>query len=265
MRREGFYEWRKRKTPDNSKLLSVLKKLRGKYPCYGTQSLIDELPKELKCSYGKAYKLLRDNNLLCFRKRKPHGNTKRDKSKTPAKDLINRDFYSRTPGVKLFSDITEVRCADGKLYCCEVMDAFDGAIIGLSIENNMRAEMCTEALIRAKNRFNTLSGCIIHTDRGSQFTSNLYEEISAKLGFVQSMGAVGTCADNARIESFHSTLKRELIYRIPYSTMTREQVKALIWEWVETEYNFNRRNTANEHKLPPLLKREIYNRLLRAA
>lgn len=184
-------------------MLSVLKELRKKYPCYGTNSLIDELPKELKCSYGKAYKLLRENNLLCYKKRKPHGNTKRDKNKTPAKDLINRDFYAENPCEKLFSDITEVHCADGKLYCCEIMDAFDGAIIGLSIENNMKAEMCAEALTRSKNRFNTLPGCIIHTDHGSQYTSNLYTETAEKLGFIQSMGAVGTCADNARIESFH--------------------------------------------------------------
>jgi len=246
-------------------LLSVLKELRERFPCYGTQSLIDELPAELRCSYGKAYKLLLDNNLLCYKKRKPHGNTKRDKSKTPAKDLVNRDFYAENPGVKLFSDITEVQCSDGKLYSCEVMDAFDGAIVGLSLEDNMKAEMCAQALIRANNRFGSQPGCIIHTDHGSQYTSNLYAETSLKLGFIQSMGAVGTCADNARIESFHSTLKRELIYKIPYSTMTRAQVKTLIWEWVETEYNLARRNTSNEFKLPPLLKRELHKWLFDAS
>lgn len=108
------------------------------------------------------------------------------------------------------------------------MDAFDGAIIGLSLENYMKAEMCAAALTRAKNRFSVANGCIIHTDHGSQYTSNLYAQTAAKLGFVQSMGAIGSCADNARIESFHSTLKRELIYKIPYSKMTRAQVKILI-------------------------------------
>jgi len=239
-------------------LLSVFKDLREMYPCYGTQSLIDELPKELKCSYGKAYKLLRVHNLLCFKKRKPHGNTRSDKNKTSAKDLVNRDFYADNPGVKLFSDVTEVHCADGKLYCCEIMDAFDGAIVGLSIENNMKSEMCEAALIQAKSSFNIPPGCVIHTDHGSQYTSNLYSKTALKLGFIQSMGAVGSCADNARIESFHSTLKRELIYRTPCSKMTRKEVKNLVWEWIQTEYNFNRRNTANERKMPPLLKRELY-------
>ena len=260
VRREGYYAWKKRpdKEEKNRELLSILKKKREENPDYGTQSLIDELTEDKKCSYGKAYKLLKENNLLCYRRRKPHGNTKSDPKAKKAEDLVNRKFYAEKPGTKLFTDITEQMCLDGKLYICEVEDAFDGAIVGLAMDDNMRTPLCTSALLSAQNRFGHEEECIIHSDHGSQFTSHLYAETALKNGFVQSMGAVGSCADNTRIESFHATLKKELLYRIPCSKMTRDEVKHAIFEWIEVRYNRTRRHTSNENNLPPLIKREQY-------
>ena len=79
------------------------------------------------------------------------------------------------------------------------------------------------------------------------------------------MGEVGCCYDNARAESFFATLKKELIYRLPLSRMTRAQVRAAIFEWIEGYYNPRRRNTANEGNLAPLRKREAYYAGLEAA
>lgn len=266
VRREGFYDWKKRPSREESDepLVSALKKIRKEHPCYGTQSMIDELPDELKPSYGKGYRICRDNGLLTKR-RKPRSLTKADPAAQKADDLVQRDFYADSPGTKVFTDITEMGCSDGKLYLCGVLDAFDGAQIGYSMADHMRAELCTAALMNAKRRYGLAEDCIAHSDRGSQFTSHLYRETLAALGLRQSMGRTGSCYDNARAESFFATLKKELIYRLPLSRMTKKEVRAKIFAWIEGYYNKKRRNTANEGKLPPLKKREAYNRQLLSA
>jgi transposase InsO family protein len=213
------------------------------------------LPEDLKCSYGKGYELCRDNGLLCYRVRLAHGNTKRDPNAKPVDDLVQRDFQAENPGEKWFTDITEWHCIDGKGYLCGVLDGFDGTLVGYAIDSNMRTPLCTRALMNADQRFGHIEGCIVHGDHGSQFTSHLYTETIEAHAFRLSMGAVGHCADNARMESFWATLKKELIYKMPTTTMTRAEVRRRIFLWIETYYNHRRRNTANENNLPPLVKR----------
>ena len=100
---------------------------------------------------------------------------------------------------------------------------------------------------------------ILHSDHGSQYTSWEYRELIAQYGSIrQSMGRTHCCFDNARMESFFATLKKELIYRLPCASMPREQVRQLIFRWIETYYNRLRRNTANEDNLPPLVKRMLW-------
>ncbi len=266
VRREGYYDWGKRPNCENSDapLVSALKKIREEHPCYGTQSMIDELPDNLKPSYGKGYKVCRDNDLLTKR-RMPRSTTKADPEAQKAEDLVQRDFYADAPGTKVFTDITEIRCSNGKMYFCGVLDAFDGAQVGYSMADHMRAELCTSALMNAKRRYGLTKDCIAHSDRGSQFTSHLYRGTLTALGLRQSMGRTGSCFDNARAESFFATLKKELIYRLPLSRMTKKEVRVKIFAWIEGYYNKKRRNTANEGKMPPLKKREAYNRQLSAA
>ena len=150
VRREGYYDFLKRPSREQSEkpLVAALRKIREEHPCYGTQSMIDELPDSLKPSYGKGYRVCRDNGLLTER-RKPKSITKADPEAQKAEDLVQRDFYADTPGTKVFTDITEISCADGKLYFCGVLDAFDGAQIGYSMADHMRAEVCTAALMSA--------------------------------------------------------------------------------------------------------------------
>ena len=131
-------------------------------------------------------------------------------------------------------------------------------LLGFSMADHMRAELCTSALMNAANRYGHEPDCIVHSDRGSQFTSNLFREVLANQGFQQSMGRTGVCFDNAKMESFFATLKTELIYKLPLSQMTREQVRLEVFSWIEGYYNRNRRHTANLGKLPPLVKREGY-------
>jgi transposase InsO family protein len=262
VRREGYYDFKKRpsQTERDAELVSTLKKMRKKHPDYGTQSMLDELPEDLKCSYGKGYRVCRDNGLLTKRRR-PRSLTKADPKAQKSEDLVNRDFSSPRPGAKWFTDITELNCKDGKSYLCGILDGFDSALLGFSMADHMRAELCTSALMNAANRYGHELDCIVHSDRGSQYTSNLFRGVLDNQGFRQSMGRTGVCFDNAKMESFFATLKTELIYKLPTSQMTREQLRLEIFSWIEGYYNRDRRHTANFRKLPPLKKRELYQYL----
>ncbi len=182
----------------------------------------------------------------------------RDNMVVRKEDLVQRDFSAAAPGTKWFTDITELSCADGKAYLCGILDGYDRALLGHSMENHMRAELCTTALMSAARRFGHEPGCIAHSDRGSQFTSRLYREVLDKQGFRQSMSRTGCCYDNAVMESFFGTLKTELIYQLPLSRMTRAEVRHEIFAWIEAYYNRRRRHTANERNLAPLVKRALH-------
>ena len=195
---------------------------------------------------------------MLTKRRKPRSLTKSDPKAQKSEDLVNREFSSDRPGAKWFTDITEIVCKDGKSYLCGILDGFDSALLGFSMADHMRAELCTSALMNAANRYGHEIDCIIHSDRGSQFTSHLFREVLENQGFRQSMGRTGVCFDNAKMESFWGTLKNELVYKLPTSKMTREQVRLEVFAWIEGYYNRNRRHTANDNKLPPLVMRAEY-------
>lgn len=260
VRREGYYEWKNRpkQNRNDEQLISALKNIRKAHKKYGTQSLLDELPIELKCSYGKGYKVCRDNEILT-KTRKKKFLTKANPKAQKSEDLVNRDFKSEKPGIKWFTDISEVECCDGKLYLNPVLDSFDGIIVGLSMAEHMRAELCEDALKSAIDRYGYEKDCIVHSDHGSQYTSKLFRGLLKNHEFRQSMGKTGCCFDNARMESFFATLKKELVYDLPLSKMTRAQVRLEIFAWIYGYYNSKRRNTANEHNLAPLKKRNNFH------
>lgn len=265
VRREGYYAWEKRPTREerDKALVSALKQVRQEHPSYGVQSMLDTLPEDEKVSYGKGYRVCREYGLLTKR-RNPKGITKADPAAQSSDDLVKRHFTANAPNEKWLTDITEMGCRDGKLYLCAVLDCFDAAIVGFSMDTNMKTPLCTAALNSAVRHYGKGEGCIAHSDRGSQFTSHLYRTALEAKGFRQSMGRTGTCADNARMESFFATLKKELIYRLPLYRLTRHEVRAYVFEWM-AYYNRKRRHTANESALPPLVKRDLHARESRAA
>ena len=261
VRRAGYYDWLKRPSREerDEPLVSALKKVRAEHKKYGVQSMLNELNEEIRPSYGKGYRICKENGLLTKR-RTPKCLTKADPEAQKAEDLVKRDFTAEKPGVKVFTDITEVKCRDGKLYICGILDAFDSALTGFSMANHMRAELCTAALMDSVRRYGHENECILHSDRGSQFTSHLYRAVLTAQGFKQSMGRTGICYDNAKMESFWGTLKSEHIYDLPLATMTRDEVRHSVFEWIEGYYNRRRRHTTNENNLAPLVKRSLYQR-----
>ena len=240
----------------NAKVLSELKAIRQENPEYGTERARRELSAGERCSYGKAYRLRKENGLLCERHRKRRTLTKQNDEDQLSEDLLKRDFSAAEPNKKWLGDITQAQCKDGNLYIAGVFDCFDGALVGLSMQDHMRAELCVEALSAAAQRYGHPPGLIFHSDRGSQYTSNAYRSRLEKYGFRQSMGRTGSCYDNARMESFWATLKKERLYSLPLSTLTREQVRRIVFRWIECRYNRKRLYSANPDYLPPLVYRE---------
>jgi len=133
------------------------------------------------------------------------------------------------------------------------------------MDDNMKAELCVNALDMAINRYirpainkGDKHDLIAHSDRGSQYTSKKYRNQLGKHGITQSMGKTGSCYDNARMESFFATMKKELIYSLDYKNMTKAELRAVIFSWVELDYNRERFYSANEDYLPPPEKRKQY-------
>ena len=195
-------------------------------------------------------RIMKENGWLHERKRRPKGLTRATTEIQEKENLIKQDFTSDQPYQKLLPDISQISCRDGKLYISPIMDCFNGEIISLVMRSNMRKELCIDTFNAAAKRF-PLNGAILHSDRGSQYTSEAFREKLSNAGVLQSLSGVNHCFDNARMESFFATLKKELLYRIPTYKMKMDEVKAIIFRYVFVYYNRIRIYTSNPDGLPP--------------
>ena len=207
--------------------------------------------------YSTVYRVMKANGLLKKRKRGPNSLTKEDREAQKSENLIKQDFTAEAPNEKWLTDITEVPTADGKLYVSPVLDCFDGQIVGLAMDDNMKKELCIDAFARACLRHDAY-GMILHSDRGSQYTSHKFRETLASYGAWQSMSGTGKCYDNARMESFFATLKKEKLYPLKTETLPMETVKSVIFRWIFAYYNRKRIYSTNEGGYPPETKRKMY-------
>lgn len=153
-------------------------------------------------------------------------------------DLIGRNFTADHPNDKWVTDITEHQTSEGKLYVCLVKDLCSNRIVGYSIDSRMTAELACAALLMAIVTRQP-AGTIIHSDRGSQFRSNVYTRIINKHGLRGSMGRVGACGDNAAMESFNSLLQKNVLDTKRWAN--REELRLAIVSWIHHKYNGQRR------------------------
>lgn len=208
-----------------------------------------------KGSYRTITRICHENNLVIKRKKGPKSLTKADSEAQKAENLIKQDFTASRPNEKWLTDITEIPCADGKLYLAPVFDCFDGSIRAYKLDTHMKTELCVEAFELACQR-DRAHGMILHSDRGSQFTSRAFREALKKHGAVQSMSGTGRCYDNARMESFFATLKKEKLYRDRSWLWSMEEVRSMIYRYI-CYYNLRRVYSTNGG-LPPELYRRAF-------
>jgi putative transposase len=156
-------------------------------------------------------------------------------------DLVRRDFTATAPNRLWLADITEHRTAEGKLYLCAVKDVYSNRIVGYSIDSRMKSRLAVTALNNAVARRGEVAGCVLHTDRGSQFRSRKFVRALARHGLTGSMGRVGAAGDNAAMESFFALLQNNVLDRHTWSA--RDELRTAIVTWIERTYHRRRRQT----------------------
>ena len=167
--------------------------------------------------------------------------------------LTGSIFRAKQP----FADITEIKAKDGKLYVSAIFDCYDLMPNGLAMADHMRAELCCETLKNASLRYPEIRGAIVHSDRGSQYTSSAYRTAIQKYGIVQSMNSAGgRCHDNARCESIWARMKEELFYNRGRRSenYTIEALKTMVWRYFMSYWS-NRRICSAIGGIPPAVKR----------
>jgi putative transposase len=158
-----------------------------------------------------------------------------------APDLVERDFNPAAPNRTWSADITYIRTWEGWLYLAHVQDLFSRRIVGWAMTDHLRAELVIDALQMAIGRRKPDPGVIHHSDQGSQYTAVLFTGRCEKAGITPSTGSKGDCFDNAVSESFHASLKKELIYRQTWPT--RAEARTAVFEYIEGWFNPRRRHS----------------------
>ena len=157
-------------------------------------------------------------------------------------DLVRRVFTADRPNRLWLTDITEHWTNEGKLYLCAVKDVYSNRIVGYSIGSRMKARLAVAALDNAAARRTDVAGCILHSDRGSQFRSRKLHRALARHRMVGSMGQVGSAGDNAAMESFFALLQKNVLDRQRWAT--RDELRIAIVTWIERTYHRRRRQAA---------------------
>ena len=171
-------------------------------------------------------------------------------------DLVERDFTAKAVNELWLTDITEHWTDEGRLYLCAIKDVFSGRIVGYSISDRMKARLAVNALNNAVSRRRDAAGCIVHSDRGSQFRARSFVHALNRHHLIGSMGKVGAAGDNAAMESFFALLQKNVLDRKRWRT--REDLRIAIITWIERTYH-RRRRQARLGRLTPIEYETIMN------
>ncbi len=164
-------------------------------------------------------------------------------------DLVERDFTAPGPNQLWLTDITEHRTREGKIYLCAVKDVWSGRIVGYSIDDRMTSRLAVRALENAVVRRGDVAGCVVHSDRGSQFRARRYLAALRRNDLLGSMGQVGTSADNAAMESWFALLQKNVLDRRRWDA--KNDLRIAIVTWIERTYH-RRRRQARLGRLTPI-------------
>ncbi|MEW5659836.1 IS3 family transposase [Streptomyces cinereoruber] len=211
---------------------------------YGAPRITAELRDEggPAVNHKHVARIMRSLGLEGVRLRRRHRTTVADQAEPKAPDLIGRDFTAAAVNTKYVGDITYLPVSGTKpLYLATVIDLASRRLAGWAIADHMRTELVIDALAAAERTRGSLAGAVMHTDHGSQYTSRAFAEICRSTGVHQSMGAVGSSADNAVAESFNAAFKRETLKgRKGWSNEREARLDAFRWL---TRYNTRRRHS----------------------
>lgn len=214
-----------------------------------TAELNDGRPAGERVNHKRVARVMRCAGIAGYVKRRRVRTTIPEPSDQKVPDLLRRDFTADAPNQRYVGDITYLPLADGSnLYLATVIDCHSRRLAGWQVADHMRTSLVEDALNAAHATRGTLNGAVFHSDRGSVYTSHDYARLCDRLGVTQSMGTVGTSADNALAESFNATLKREVLQDAacwPDAATCRREV----FRWL-VRYNTRRRHSWCGYKSP---------------
>ena len=225
-------------------------------PEFGHRFLVSEAAEsgEVMCE-RTAWRICRDNQWWSVFGKKRGKNGKRP-GPPVHDDLVKRDFSADDVNELWLTDITEHWTDEGKFYLCAIKDVFSGRIVGYSMSDRMKACLAVNALDNAVSRRRDAAGCIVHSDRGSQFRSRKFVHALNRHHLIGSMGQVGAAGDNAAMESFFALLQKNVLDRRRWRT--REELRIAIITWIERTYH-RRRRQARLGRLTPIEYETIMN------
>lgn len=196
-----------------------------------------------RVNHKRVARVMREHGLAGIRLRKRVKTTIPDQSGRRFPDLVGRDFSTGEPGRRYVGDITYLPIEDGtNLYLASCIDLGSRKLAGWAMADHMRTELVEDALKAAWRERGSLHGAVFHSDHGSVYTSKSYTALCEELGMTQSMGAIGSSADNALAESFNAALKRELLEGRPAFPDQATAYRA-VFRWAN-RYNTRRRHSA---------------------
>ena len=205
---------------------------------------------KIKLALGTVHRYMSVLGIKSIQRKKRHKNVPLEKSQNVLHNVLKRNFKSTHPNQKWVTDITYMKCREGNLYLSCIKDLYDNSIIAYHISNKNDLDLVIQTFNKAfqENDPETLSGLIVHSDRGSQYTSKMYDEVLRFYSIVPSFSAPGSPTENAPIESFYSTFKQECFRRI------KSKIQYLVKQEVDSfmyDYNYERPQY-NKKELTPL-------------
>ncbi|MFE3893387.1 IS3 family transposase [Priestia sp. YIM B13446] len=247
--RSTYYRWRKQEQSERTKKKKGMEQQIGEQ-CrkhkfrYGYRKITALLNRTMKINHKFVQRVMQKYGWQCRVKRK-----KRKQTGQPyqvAENVLNREFQADRPLQKLVTDITYLPFGPKQLYLSSIQDLFNGEIIAYSIGDHQNVEFVLDTLSQLPF---LPKGCTLHSDQGSVYTSHLYQQKIKERGITMSMSRKGTPADNASIESFHSSLKSETFYLDELTYTTTTIVEQIVENYI-TYYNNARIQTKLNNQSP---------------
>lgn len=260
--RSGYYAYLKRKNKhidEDLKLkIRIIYEQRNK--TVGYRRIQDELYRQyrLVVNHKKVLRLMQELGIQAIIRRKYVHRTSHEAAVSDgriAENLLNRDFKADKPNLKWATDVTQYRVFDDKIYLSAIKDLWNNEIVGYHISRNNDNPLVLETFRKAFEKHKDVTGLIVHSDQGSQYTSHAYHDMLPQVGAQISMSRRGNCYDNASIESFFSHLKVEALY--PYDIRSTDEAQRRIEEFIRF-YNEDRA----QRKLNKLTPVEYRNQLV---
>lgn len=256
----GYYDWRTRplgpRAKANQALSTRIVELHDQSDAVlGAPRMHDELLFEgWVCSQNRVARLMRLLGLKGIPQKKAWRNKRSGYRPDGVENHLERDFHAEAPNQRWVTDITYIATVEGWLYLCVVLDLYRKDIVGWSMSARQDRQLVLQAVLMAVWQREDNEPVVLHSDRGTQFTSGEYARFLKGHNLICSMSAVGSCADNAACEGFFGMLKRERVNRNRYRT--RAEARSDVFDYIERWHNPRRRRDqqASETVEQPLIK-----------